>query len=262
MPRVAPRIPESTDVLCEHCGYVLNGLPPGGRCPECGELVADSLGTQRLPTAWDTAVTAHPGRRFAGLRPFLSTTWAVIMSPGKFYKTLAVRVPPESARSFAVIHWWIAGSLFALAAAAHADWFLYVIGGIRMFDIPHAELPVFFAGLAGYTFAAYWFLDMTTRLAARLTTWEGSYRGYRVPVETVRRAMYFHAAHYLPVAAMAATTVVGFRVWWVLMYRNGVSPADGAVPYLYTLSGQVIVSAVYLFWTYWVGMRNILYANR
>jgi hypothetical protein len=184
------------------------------------------------------------------------------MSPGKFYKTLAVRVPPESARSFAVIHWWIAGSLFALAAAAHADWFLYVIGGIRMFDIPHAELPVFFAGLAGYTFAAYWFLDMTTRLAARLTTWEGSYRGYRVPVETVRRAMYFHAAHYLPVAARAATTVVGFRVWWVLMYRNGVSPADGAVPYLYTLSGQVIVSAVYLFWTYWVGMRNILYANR
>jgi hypothetical protein len=74
--------------------------------------------------------------------------------------------------------------------------------------------------------------------------------------------MYFHAAHYLPVAAAAACTVVGFRLWWMFEYRTGNSPADAGVPYLYTLSGQVVISAIYLFRTYWVGMRNILYANR
>jgi hypothetical protein len=37
---------------------------------------------------------------------------------------------------------------------------------------------------------------------------------------------------------------------------------DGVVFYLYTLSGEVILAAIYLFWTYWIAMRNIMYANR
>jgi hypothetical protein len=263
MPRVAPRIPDDTDILCEHCGYVLNGLPPDGRCPECGELVADSAGTDRMPTAWDVAVTASPGRRFAGVGPFVATTWQAIIGPKRFYRTLAVHAPAQSARSFAKIHWWIAGFLFATAAACHADWFLFDIGGARAFHVIDPEFAVFLAGLIGYTVGAYWVLDLTTRLAAKLTNWEGGYRGYRVPVDVVRRALYFHAAHYLPVAGAAAFTVVGFRVWWILEIRHTHTiPGDAAVPYLYTLCGQVIVSAIYLFQTYWTGMRNILYANR
>ena len=34
------------------------------------------------------------------------------------------------------------------------------------------------------------------------------------------------------------------------------------VPYLYILSGLVVVSAIYLFRTYWIAMKNIMYANR
>jgi len=32
--------------------------------------------------------------------------------------------------------------------------------------------------------------------------------------------------------------------------------------YLYILSAQVVISAIYLFTTYWTGMRNMMYANR
>ena len=32
--------------------------------------------------------------------------------------------------------------------------------------------------------------------------------------------------------------------------------------YLYVLSAEVIAGAFYLFWTYWIGMRNMMYANR
>jgi hypothetical protein len=31
------------DVPCTGCGYDLRGLPPDGRCPECGAVIADSL---------------------------------------------------------------------------------------------------------------------------------------------------------------------------------------------------------------------------
>jgi hypothetical protein len=32
--------------------------------------------------------------------------------------------------------------------------------------------------------------------------------------------------------------------------------------YLYVLAGLVVLSAIYLFQTYWIGMRNMMYANR
>ena len=32
--------------------------------------------------------------------------------------------------------------------------------------------------------------------------------------------------------------------------------------YLYVICAEVILAAVYLFKTYWIGMRNMMYANR
>src|SRR5213075_1044888 len=43
MPRVAPAIPEETALLCEKCGYMLNGIPTDSLCPECASPIAESL---------------------------------------------------------------------------------------------------------------------------------------------------------------------------------------------------------------------------
>jgi hypothetical protein len=48
---VADAISEYT-LLCESCGYPLTGLPVEGRCPECGEPVADSLPQRRVGSPW------------------------------------------------------------------------------------------------------------------------------------------------------------------------------------------------------------------
>lgn len=39
-------------LLCERCGYVIEGLDPEGACPECGKAIAESLPERREGTAW------------------------------------------------------------------------------------------------------------------------------------------------------------------------------------------------------------------
>ena len=251
MARVAPRVPETTDVLCEKCGYVLNGLPPDGRCPECGKPVAESVGDGRLPTPWDVSANPGPSR----LRGFVRTTVDVILRPTHFYRTLAVRASVASARTFAQVNWWIASLLFGVSGAAHALWYNQ---GMR----PASFTPVFLLMFAGFTLGlaifTYLVLDGLTRLAGRLTYWEGTYRGYRLPYPIVLRGLYYHTPHYLPVAAATAVTVLGYQA---LLLTTAVS-IDTATKYLYFLCIEVIVGALYLFQTYWIGMRNMMYANR
>jgi hypothetical protein len=97
-----------------------------------------------------------------------------------------------------------------------------------------------------------------TKLAGWLTHWEASYRGIRLPKPVVERGMYYHAVHYLPVALIAAGTVLTYRA---LVDREWVGPTS-TTTYLYVLCAEVVLAAIYLFRTYWIGMRNMMYANR
>ncbi len=62
--------------LCEFCGYNLTAARMEGRCPECGELVMDSLGPQtRTGTAW------HRRQEIGFLRAWWRTGWQAILHP-------------------------------------------------------------------------------------------------------------------------------------------------------------------------------------
>ena len=39
-------------LLCERCGYVVEGLNTNGNCPECGKPIAESLPERRVGTPW------------------------------------------------------------------------------------------------------------------------------------------------------------------------------------------------------------------
>jgi hypothetical protein len=244
MTRVATIVPAETDLLCESCGYTLNGLPEGANCPECGTPVAQSLRSTRQVPAWE-----RDGGR--GVRNFLSTTAEVLFHPGRFYRSLATRREVRPARWFADIHWAITSILFGLAAYGHLAWYLEYGGswaGIRRANVYVA------AALIIVTFVV---LQAVTYIAARLTNWEASYRGLRLPLNVVLRGMYYHAAHYLPVALGAAITVFGYQ-WW----RTHYDPlGQSMTTYLYVLCAEVVVFAGFLFNTYWIGMKNMMYAN-
>jgi hypothetical protein len=253
MPRVAPRVPELSEVLCSSCGYVLDGLPETGACPECGQPIAASVGADRVAPAWESA---DLGSRGAG---FVQTTTEIILRPAKFYRTFTARGPLDLAGKFARLHWWIAGGLFGLTGATHAVWFSYRISPHAP-DFPGGAWSLFAVLAIGLTLLTYFTLDLTTRVAARLTNWEATYRGIRLPYEIVLRGLYYHAAHYLPVAAAAVIIVEGYQL--LLLTAGNWLPFNSAMIYLYILCGLVVLSAFYLFQTYWVGMRNMMYANR
>lgn len=242
----AATVAQPADILCESCGYTLNGLSAGGNCPECGTPVAVST-TQsgRALPAWET------DRRFWG------TSRQVVFNTNLFYRTLLTRVAEANHRAaytFAMRHWLLAGLLVALASGLHYT-LTQVPAKFRALDARVMLLFLWIALVTGlFVFAAMG----VTHLAAWLTAWEAGWRGYRLPRAVVLRGLCYHAAHLLPVAATALLIVAVYRALWTA----GIVGYESLVAYLVVLSLATVVGAVYLFWTYWIGMRNMLYANQ
>jgi hypothetical protein len=238
-------IPDPAALLCEKCGYDLTGLPESGNCPECGTPVADSLGENRAPPAWEQRPSPAT---------FLSTTAAALFRPRRFYKTFSTRHQTPLQPLFAHVHWAVASLLLGTAATFHLAWYMLIIFATSPRTVAYTAVLAEFAFVAG----CYVAVVGTTALAGRLTAWEAAYRGYRLPGPIVMRGLHYHAAHYLPIGLGALLTTGGY---FYLTYGRGVA-VETASAYLYTLSAGVIVAAFYLFETYWIGMRNMMYANR
>jgi hypothetical protein len=252
MPRVAPVVPEQSALLCEKCGYIVDGIPPDSLCPECASPIAESLPQARRPSLWERS----PRPSFIA---FWKTTAQLIFKPTRFFRSLTPRGDMRRSRLFARLHFLITCTLFGGAAFIHGNWAWP--SSPRNLELVYSGWPevIIFNGLGVIVLSllAYALLALTTSIASRLTAWEATYRGLRLPRPVVQRALHYHAAHYLPVALLTFLTVWGHKIL-IYKYPNLELHGDR---YLYILCAEVILAAGYLFSTYWTGMRNLMYAN-
>jgi predicted RNA-binding Zn-ribbon protein involved in translation (DUF1610 family) len=77
-------------LLCERCGYVVEGLATQGACPECGKPIAESLPERRLGTAW---------QRGGSSRRLLRTAVDSLLAPSRSLSVM--RIDLDSSRSLA-----------------------------------------------------------------------------------------------------------------------------------------------------------------
>ncbi|MFI5377819.1 MAG: hypothetical protein ACHRHE_00815 [Tepidisphaerales bacterium] len=240
-------IPLPDALLCEACGYNLTGVPREGQCPECGVAIARSLPSLRRAPAWET------GER-PGFWPWLAVSSGVVFHPGRFFRELTPRGDMGRSARFAAGHELLVCALFGLCLALQLRWMLILPG---RFSMANAAASVAAVALVPLIFASLVVLRLATRLAVRLTRWEAGYRGLRLPLPVVQRAMHYHAAHYIPVAIMVTVTVVGYHG---LVALDVLSELHGP-GFLYVLSAEVLAGAAYLFETYWIAMRKLMWAN-
>src|SRR4051812_34151881 len=68
--------PTPVDLPCHRCGYDLRAQPPEGKCPECGETVAESRRVSAVPLrpAWGDSDPRWRRRMIAG-------AWVLLLLP-------------------------------------------------------------------------------------------------------------------------------------------------------------------------------------
>lgn len=71
------------ELLCERCGYLVEGLPTGGNCPECGRSIESSLPGSREGSPWQRRPSAWS---------WLGTLWMVLVHPMRTAREIGIGV--------------------------------------------------------------------------------------------------------------------------------------------------------------------------
>jgi hypothetical protein len=239
--------PAESDLLCESCGYILNGLPAESNCPECGVPIGPSVDPDhRSPAPVDIEWNS---------RAFWQTTRQILFQKKRFFRTTKSRSRTSGMFRFGRKHRFVASALFALAAMGHVQFLLSVIPvPIDRQALLILLMPAFCLILFGITWLT---LELTTMAAIWLASKESLYWGMRLPQAVVTRAMQFHAANYLPVSIVAGLITWGYQFLLAIEATTLLT----ATWYLGVLSSAVVVCAIWLFVGFVQAMRQIRFAN-
>lgn len=235
------------ELLCERCGYSIEGLDEEGDCPECGEPVRESLPERRVGSAWQRRADAI-GLARASLE--------VLGNPRRCFRRVAI----EDAT--------IAALLWRQLSVASALGSLAIVGGVsgsmlrqRISPSPGSWSDVIaWALLVPIVMFTLWVLTVIEQRGIRFF---GARNGYRI-TRRVSRVVGAHAASgwVLAGALMVAGWAIGEMIYGIARAGDGpISWFEWWSPLLLQVPGFVAGFLVFECLAY-LGMRGCRYANR
>ncbi|HEX8877036.1 MAG TPA: hypothetical protein VF777_09830 [Phycisphaerales bacterium] len=249
-------------LLCESCGYEIEGLEDQSRCPECGRGLAESRPEiKRTGSAWQRAIASHGagiGRALAMLPAAAFTAWSVVWSPATTMRR--VRIERRGMRALTLANIAIAGAI--LAAPSHASVREFVL------DLWPASLPspasifgpTLRAAFAAMTFFVWCGLLLAlTRIERLGVVFFSSRRAWRV-TPTIALVVTAHAS-FLWIAAASLAVLAPPVVAWVsaelplsvARYLIGTKVIAGPLGF--------VAGMTWFEWTTFLGVRACRYAN-
>ncbi|NRA58072.1 MAG: hypothetical protein HRU13_08185 [Phycisphaerales bacterium] len=250
----APGWADASTLLCERCGYVIEGLPTGGPCPECGLDIALSLPQRRTGTPWQN-------RR--GLGPLAATGWSVATRPRRTLDRMRIQ-PPKIA--------------FLLAIAALPIGCLVGAALVLLFE---RERPLPGGGTVAWSAGSFfgsWMLALvigvvlTPAVAATLwaLTWVearglvifGKQNKFRVPPD-LAHTIVRHGAFGWLLCSVGAVLALPLPLTLGLDWEMVFGP-PGRLVFLLAFAGFGLALLGFLSFEFfaWLGLRRCRFANR
>jgi len=250
MPSLDPKDPAT--LLCERCGYVIEGLAQAGNCPECGKPIAESLPERRTGSAWQREQTARNAR--------MTDAW-MLRRPLTCWDSIAVL--DWSSRDLLQRNLLAASRLGVLPLAAiFVKTMRLADAALNMETIVRLVFSafIFTALFAMQVLFVMWFGSALTWIEVRGIEFFGARRGWRVSRKlavticghaSVGWLIAFGLAHLV----LACVVVGGERILELFDVRRGIIVFLSPV-WMFLLGMLLFETLVYL------GMRRMRFANQ
>ena len=201
-------------LLCERCGYVVEGLESSGACPECGKAIAESLPGVRMGSAF---------QRGTGLRGLLRTVLDMHVRPRRVFREMRVVPGRDSGLtasaclvSALVTTYAVLMPAFVIAEARHSPGHVGILG---------RSLGLIFPGV-GIVIAVAMSLVVLTVFEAIGVVFFSRRRQWRVS-HGIARAVCAHAACTWWIAGFG----VGIGVWFSELLGATMNPLIANTPF-------------------------------